>query len=141
MALFATELFAHFVYSPTLSYHELLEREEELKIFLSQMVEEQGGDFLHFEATGDALRAQCVFPDYREDAFHALCDVLAPQMKGDVEARLLFVSKDLDHLHVYALNNSKWKEATIVLPPGPIALEIIEESAPPPKKVKSKKKG
>lgn len=141
MALFTTELFAHFVYSPKLSYHELLGREEELKIFVSRLVEEQGGDFLHFEATGDALRAQCVFPEYHEDAFHALCDVLASEMNADVEARLLFVSKELDHLHLYALNSGKWKEAAIVLPPGPIAQEIIEESAPSPEKVRGRKKG
>lgn len=141
MALFATELFAHFVYSPKLSYHELLDREEDLKIFVSRLMEEQGGEFLHFEATGDALRAQCAFAEYHEDAFHSLCDALVPEMNGEVEVRLLFASKDLDYLHLYALSDGEWKEATIVLPPGPIAQEIIKESALPPKKVKAKNKG
>ena len=140
MAQFATELFAHFVYSPKLSYHELLDRDEELKIFISRLIEEQNGEYPHFEAMGDALRAQCVFAEYGEDLFHALCDAVAPVMDGDVEARLLFVSKDLDHVHQYTISKKKWQEAVVLLPPGPIGLSLIEENDPQPLTA-GKKKG
>mgnify|MGYP003622724622 CR=1 FL=1 len=139
MAQFATELFAHFVYSSKLSYHDLLEREEELKIFASRLMEDQGGEYLHFEALGDALRAQCVFSGYDEDLFHALCDALAPAMDDHVEARLLFVSKDLDHLHLYTISKGKWQESSLILPLGPIGKALAEEDAPPPKTPRKKK--
>ena len=139
MAQFATELFAHFVYSSKLSYHDLLDREDELKIFITRLVEEQGGEYLHFEALGDALRAQCVFAGYHEDLFHALTDAVAPAMDGNVEARLLFVSKDLDYLHLYTLSEGKWQEACLTLPPGPIGRALIEEDALPLKTLRRKK--
>ena len=120
MAQYATELFAHFVYSPEMSYHELLDKEEELKIFFSRLVEDHSGDFLHFEADGDALCAQCVFTEYTEDRFHDFCDGLAPAMDGTVEARLLFVSKNLDFLHIFAVEKGTWTESVIHLPPAGI---------------------
>ncbi len=124
MAQHASELFAHFVYSPEMSYHELLDKEEELKIFYSRLVEEHNGEFLHFEAVGDALRAQNVFADHDEERFHVFCDDLAPAMEGHVEGRLLFVSKELDFLHIYHLSDGQWQESTIFMPLGPIGRRL-----------------
>ena len=140
MAQFATELFAHFVYSSTLSYHDLLDSEEELKILFSRLVEDQGGEFMHFEAMGDGLRAQCVFAAYDEEIFHALCDAIAPAMNDEVEARLLFVSKDLEELHLYIVSGHKWQEAILFVPPGPIGRALLEEKTPTPGKLRPKKK-
>jgi hypothetical protein len=120
MARYMTELFAHILYSPSLSYHDLLEREEELKTFWGLLAEMRGGEYLHFEAQGDALLVQCVFPAYGEDLFHALCDALAGRMNGDMEARLLFVSKDLSLLHLYVVSRGRWRESLLRLPLGPI---------------------
>jgi hypothetical protein len=120
MAHYMTELFAHILYSPNLSYHDLLDREEELKGFLGLLLETHGGEFLQFEAQGDALLVQCVFPGYGEDLFHALCDALAERMLGDTETRLLFVSKDLTLLHLYILSQGRWQESLLSLPLGPI---------------------
>ncbi len=128
MASFATELFAHFVYSPELSYHDLLAREGSLKTFVTQVLDECGGEFAHFEALSDTLRAQCVFTQHDEELFHEICEKLAPAMDADVEGRLLFVSKELDFLHIYALSNGSWEESCINLPmAGPLGRALMEE--------------
>lgn len=129
MAQNATELFAQFVYSLELSYHSLLERESELKVLATEILEQNGGEFIHFEEMGDTMRAQCVFARYDEDLFHDICEDVAPLMDGFVEARLLFVNKDLDELHIYAINNGKWSESCLRLPhAGPIGKAVLEKN-------------
>jgi hypothetical protein len=126
MAYHMTELFAQILYSSSLSYHDLLDREEELKAFLGLLVETHNGEYLHFEAQGDALQVQCVFPEYGEDFFHTLCDSLAGKAKGEVEARLLFVSKDLSFLHLYIVSEGRWRESFLRLPLGPIGNALAD---------------
>jgi hypothetical protein len=127
MARYRTDLFVHILYSPSLSYHDLLDREEELKGFLGLLAETHGGEYLHFEAQGDALLVQCVFPEYGEDFFHALCEALAERMGRDLEARLLFVSKDLSFLHLYVVSKGGWQEAVLRLPVGPIGSALADD--------------
>ena len=130
MARHATELFAHFVYSQELSYDDLLAREDELKSQVEALLQESGGEFIHFEAMGDALHAQCVFQEYGEELFHGICATIAPRMDGHVEARLLFVSKDLECLHLYAASDKKWHEAVLQLPmAGPLGEVLRKERA------------
>ncbi len=116
MPHFATELFAHFVYSPELSYHDLLEREEELKLLVQATLVSNDAEFIHFEAMGDTLHAQCMLTAYGEDVFHSICEALAAQVPADVEGRLFFVSKELYHVHLYTFFNGKWQEACMQLP-------------------------
>lgn len=130
MAHNATELFAQFVYSPDLSYHSLMERESELKTAVTGILEQYGGEFIHFEEMGDTMRAQCAFARYEEDLFHDLCDDIAPHMDSFVEARLLFVNKDLDTLHIYAISNGNWRESCLSLPDaGPLTRELLERES------------
>ena len=42
----ACEMFAHFVYGPDLSYHELLEREESFKTLAHGIFIEAGGELV-----------------------------------------------------------------------------------------------
>jgi hypothetical protein len=122
-------MFAHFVYSPELTYDALLARENEIKQWVEQALTSNGGEFIHYEAVGDALHAQCVFPEHAEAVFHAVCDVLGPHMDGLVEGRLLFVEKALGHLHLYALANRSWREACLGLPPaGTLGDEDMNQS-------------
>ena len=130
MARNATELFAQFVYSLELSYDSLLERESELKASVSAILEQYGGEFIHFEEMGDTMRAQCAFAKYEEDLFHDICDDIAPQMDSFVEARLLFVNRDLDLLHIFVLNNGKWQEGCLRLPEaGPLSRALLDKNA------------
>lgn len=131
MARFATELFIQCVYSLDLSYHDLLEREAALKVELTTILEQSEGEYIHFEVMGDVMRVQCVFPRYAEDVFHALCGRVAPLMDGQVEAKMLFVSKDLDFLHIYTLSKGEWLESCLHVPAaGPLtrALRDLDPS-------------
>lgn len=131
MAHYATELFVQCIYSLDLSYDDLIAKESSLKVSLNQIFEDNRGEFINFEEMGDTMRAQCVFPEYTENLFHTLCDSVAPYMDGSVEARLLFVCKDLDFLHIYTISNQKWQECAVHLPPaGPIT-DVLREQDPP----------
>jgi hypothetical protein len=129
MAQYATELFAQFVYSLELSYHDLLEREADLKVSLALVLEQHGGEFVHFEEKGDTMRVQCVFDKYDEELFHSICDEIASGIDSHVEARLLFVSKDLDFLHIFTMHEEKWQECCLSLPQaGPLGRALLENS-------------
>ena len=128
MAQNATEFFAQFVYSLELSYDSVMERESELKAAVVAILEQNSGEFIHFEEMGDTMRAQCVFARYEEALFHDICDDIAPYMDSFVEARLLFVDKDLHSLHVYTISNGKWQECSLSLPAsGPLSLALLEQ--------------
>jgi hypothetical protein len=128
MAHKATEFFAQFVYSLDLSYHSLLEREGELKTTAAAILEQHGGEFIHFEEIGDTMRAQCIFEPYEEALFHNVCDALAPHMDDVVEARLLFVNKDLNFLHIYTISRGIWQECCLQLPEtGPLGRSLLED--------------
>ncbi len=130
MARNATELFAQFVYSVELSYDSLMERESELKTSFTEILEQHGGEFIHFEEMGDTMRAQCAFARYEEDLFHDICDDIAPQMDSFVEARFLFVDKDVNSLHIFVINNGKWKESCLRLPEaGPLSRALLDKDS------------
>ena len=128
MAHYAAELFVQCVYSLDLTYHELIEAEGALKISMTAILEQHGGEFIHFEEMGDTMRAQCVFNEHSESLCHAVCDALAPLMDGRVEARLLCIDKDLDALLYYTLSQNTWQEAALRLPlAGPLSKALREQ--------------
>ncbi len=118
MSFYKVELFGHVVYSPDLSYDDLLAREEEVKALVQEVLEREQGKFIHFEALGDTLRFQCVRPDEQEGSFHAVCVALAPHVRNGLDARLLLVDKDLDTVYFYSIANGRWQEAVMGLPPA-----------------------
>ena len=141
MSFLQIELFGHVVYSPDLSYQDLLTREEEVKALVQGVLETAGGDFIHFEALGDTLRFQCVFPEERDAVFHSICDGLAPHVKNGLDARMLMVDKDLGAVYFYSLTDGRWQEAVIGLPPAghlappqAVKLEKMTTDHPKPKK-------
>ncbi len=142
MSYHKVELFGHVVYSPDLSYDDLLSREEEIKAMAQSVLEKADGEFIHFEALGDTLRFQCVLPEEREEAFHTICDNLAPFVKNGLDVRLLMVDKDLNALYFYSITGGKWQEATIgLLPAGFMApAKAVKLAKSPTDHPKSKKK-
>ncbi|SBV93505.1 conserved hypothetical protein [uncultured delta proteobacterium] len=142
MSFHKVEVFGHVVYSPDLSYDDLLAREEGIKAMVQTVLEKAGGDFIHFEALGDALRFQCVLTEEREEAFHAICDNLAPAVKNGLDARLLMVDKDLDTLYFYSVTGGKWQEALVGLPPAGYTAppQAVKLEKPPTDHARSKKK-
>lgn len=126
MATYKTELFGHLVYSPELSYEDLLAREEEAKLLLQSVLLEHGAEFLNFEALGDTLRAQCVFSGGDEAFYQDICTAMSPVLRDGITGRLLFVDKDLEILHLYALADGKWQEAVLHVPePGFLDLAAL----------------
>lgn len=131
MAQYAAELFVQCVYSLELSYEDLIAAEAELKVQFTSILEQNGAEFIHFEEMGDTMRVQCVFATYTENLFHSICDLLAPFMDGRVEARLLFVNKDLNFLHIYTISNNSWQECSLHMPAaGPLTRELREQDPP-----------
>ena len=131
MAHHATELFIQCVYSLELSYHELLEKEAALKPAVTRILEEAGGEFIHFEEMGDTMRIQCVLPEYGEELFHPLLEGIARLMDGQVECRVLFVHKDLGFLHIAAVSRGVWQESCLHLPaPGPLTRALRDQDPP-----------
>lgn len=142
MAYKKIELFGHIVYSPDLSYHDLLEREESVKNMVQEVLESSGGSYIHFEALGDTLRFQCALAEERDEIFHNICDDFAPHVKDGLDARLLIVDKDLDTLYSYSIVNGKWQEAVIGLPAAgrlddapPVKVANISTDHPVPGKI------
>ncbi len=124
MAKHSTEWFGHFFYSPELSYEELLEYEAGLKETVQVILEGEHAEFIHFEAEGDSLLAQCVFSDFTEDLFHRVCDSLAQHIKNTVECKILCVDKTLASLLVYSIRENAWQESGLDLPSGPIEVSL-----------------
>ena len=134
MARYAAELFVQCVYSLELTYDELIAAEGELKVAMTAILEKNDAEFIHFEEMGDMMRVQCVFSTYGENLFHAVCDGIAPLMNGTVEARLLFVDKDLDSMHFYTVSDKKWQEAVLHMPAAGPLTRTLREQDPPTKK-------
>jgi hypothetical protein len=139
VAAYQTEFFGYFVYSPELSYEELLRREESFKLAVRDSLSGSEAEFIHFEADGDGLRVQCALKDDNENVFQEICAGIAPHVRNGIDGRLLFVNKNLHALHAYSLYAGEWQEAVIVMPP-PGRLEahrpplVSNQPRPAPKK-------
>lgn len=148
MSQFTIELFGHIVYSPDLSYHDLLDREEQAKAKVQDVLEKASAEFIHFEALGDILRFQCALPEQNDAVFHSICDDLAPFVTNGLDARLLLVDRDLNAVYFYTIVNGKWQEATIGFPPPgylapkpePVVLKAQTEHLEGTKQTKPKNK-
>ena len=98
-----------------------------LKAAVTAIWEQYGGEFIHFEEMGDTMRAQCAFAKYDEELFHDICEDIAPHMDSFVEARLLFINKDLETLHIFTISNGRWQECCLSLPDtGPLGRALLE---------------
>jgi hypothetical protein len=115
--IYAAECFGYFVYSPALTYEELLAREEEVKAAVGGILADCDAAHIHFESSGDALHLQCALQEHSEAVFHDICDKLAPYMDNNIDGRLLMVRTSLQTLHAYSLHEGKWQEAVVNMPP------------------------
>lgn len=114
MASHNCELFGHIRYRSELSYNELYAIEADLIDELHAALSRLGADHIDLVGQGDALRAQCMFAEYDEALFHALCDAMAAFLPASkVRGRLLFVHKDLAMIHLYCFHDTGWKEAIV----------------------------
>ena len=128
MPKYRTELFGQFIYSPDISYDDMLSLEDELKVFVSEKMEEFGGAFLHFESEGDRTFFQCVFSEFDENLFNATASALN-RTDGKVESKLFFVDKELVSAYFYALSKGKLSGHKVSLPAaGPVDKALLAET-------------
>ena len=101
--LLLTEMFGHFIYSPELSYEDLMAKERLLIQTVDDILQNAGTEHIQFESLGDVMRVQCAFAEHDDALFHSLCRKIAPYVNKDVEARLLFVDKNLHVMNLYTI--------------------------------------
>ncbi|MDR2826366.1 MAG: hypothetical protein LBV76_06175, partial [Deltaproteobacteria bacterium] len=121
MPKYSAELFGQLIYSPEISYEDLLPLEEELVLFVRQTLEHFNGQFISFEPEGDHTFFQCVFQNFDESFFTSVGQMLKDKIKDKVEGKLFFVDKALSSVYFYALNNGALQAHKVTLPTaGPI---------------------
>jgi hypothetical protein len=127
MPKYRTELFGQLIYSPEISYADLLPLEEELMLFVRQTLEQFDGQFISFEPEGDHTFFQCVFQGCADSLFTSIGQTLKEKIAGLVEGKLFFVDKALSAVYFYALNKGALQGQKMVLPAaGPIDKAMSE---------------
>ena len=116
MAKFRYEMFGHLVYDDSLTYEELIAREEQLTTEFSARLKGMEASHIHFEPQGDALYVQCVFAEKDANDFESVCHSLCELVGKEVAARLLFVGKELDGLWCFFIHNGLCQTAELCLP-------------------------
>ena len=116
MSKFRCEMFGHFVYDESLSYHELLDVEARLIGNIQLLLEDNSAEHIDFSPLGDELMVQCAFEAYEETLFRSLSDGLRPTLPEAVDAKLLFVDKHLASLYVFHINSQQDKGQHLNLP-------------------------
>ena len=130
MPKYRAELFGQLIYSPEISYEDMLPLEEELILFVRQTLEHYHGQFISFDPEGDHTFFKCVFQTFDEDLFAALGQRLKDKISDKVEGKLFFVDKALASAYFCALNNETLETRTITLPAaGPIDQALTEGKA------------
>ena len=111
-----TEMFGNFIYSPELSYNELLVLEGTLKDEISEVLYDNEAEHISYDVSSDSIRIQCSFAQYNEHFFHKICDQILPFLKFNVEGKILFLHRDISTIHIYTIFNGDWQEASIFVP-------------------------
>ena len=111
-----SEVFGEFTYSQSISYEDLLSREQKLLEELDHIFLDAGAEYLDFTPLGDILKLQCGFESHNLDLFQEIAQKIAIIMPGKVPGRLVCLQKNLDSFHIYWLERGQWREADIDLP-------------------------
>lgn len=130
MPKYRTELFGQLIYSPDISYEDLLPLEEDLMSHATEKLEAAKAHFIHFESEGDRTFFQCVFREFGEELFASVAKSLAVKTDGQVECKLFFVDKELSSVYFYALSKGRLKANKVALPvSGPIDKTLQDAAA------------
>lgn len=112
-----TEVFGEFTYSQSLSYHDLLSKEQQLLEDLDHIFLDAGAEYLDFTPLGDILKAQCGFETHDLDLFRKIADKIAEALPERVRGRLFCLEKNLASCHVFWLKRGQWQEYDQRIPP------------------------
>lgn len=130
MPKYRTELYGQLIYSPDISYEDLLPLEEDLMAHVTEKLEASKAHFVHFESEGDRTFFQCVFQEFGEELFALVARSIAVKTDGKVECKLFFVDKELSSVYFYALSKGKLKANKVALPvAGPIDNALLKSDS------------
>ena len=116
MAKYRYEMFANLMYGDALTYEELIEREQTLKIELTGYLQSVGASHLDFQPQGDALYVQCVFAEQDARNFEGVSEVVAQLAGNDVEGRMVFFGRDLGRIYCFFLADMECEGGRLNLP-------------------------
>ena len=119
MEAMITELFGHLVYAESLTYDELLDREEQLINDIETILEHAEGEHMEFNPLGDALMFQCEFTHHKLYIFRKLACDLVEVLPTGIEGRVLFLSHDLADSTLYWVKPNEWHEDKFIIPLDP----------------------
>lgn len=118
MSIFSCTMHGHIMYDDNITYQELMETEERVKVNMRAALEECGGQHFDFTPQADSLLVECVFPEVDREKNRAICDSVIRLFGSTVLARFMFVDKQMDGVVFYFLGRGKWHEQALSIP-GP----------------------
>lgn len=119
MDKYNSKVYGTFVYADSLTYQELLEREEGLKENLDKLFLEFGAKHIDFTPLGDMLMFQCMFEEHDNEKYRELAARCAAFLPEKISARLLFLEKNLDSCNLFWIESLQWQEVRVRLPVTP----------------------
>ncbi len=128
MPKYKTEVFGQFIYSPEISYDELLKLEEDIKSFITDTMESFGAEFLAFESEGDRTFFQGILQERGGELAEKIAAAFTRKLNEHTECKLMFVDKMLCEHHFYALNHKGAKLEKMTMPAaGPLDKALLAE--------------
>ena len=96
------EMFAHFYYSPSITYEELHQKEAELLQGVDLLLAGEGAIHLEFIPGSDNLAVQGEFEEFSQELFNRLAERVRGLLPAQTESRLVFVEKEnLEKILIY----------------------------------------
>ena len=119
MAKYPCELFAHFYYSPKLTYEELHQKESELLQEVDLLLTNEGGIHLEFTPGSDSLAVQGELAEFNRKFSDRIAEQIRKLLPAQIEVRMLLVEKeDMGSVLLYSITPKKaeCKETAIKRP-------------------------
>ncbi|SHN66301.1 hypothetical protein [Desulfovibrio litoralis] len=116
MSQTASEMILSFIYSPELSYSELLETESVLKEELAELLSKYNAFHLLYETSGDTFKVQCSFNEYNTEFCREFARELLEILHQQIEAKIIFVDKEAHSVIAFTLFNHNCEELQLNIP-------------------------
>jgi len=111
-----TEIFGEFTYPESMTYEELLDTEEFLKVQLDSLFLDAGAEHLDFTPLGDILMLQCAFECRNLEILRDIVQEVASLLPEDMCGRILCLEKNLVSYHLFWIKRGEWQEGEYNLP-------------------------
>ena len=116
MARHHYEMFGNLTYGESLTYEELISREQSLMAEFTAYLQNAGASHIDFQPLGDALYVQCVFDDQDARNFEHLAEALAKLAGRHVEGRMVFLDRELRRIYCFFFVDGSCQGGRLNLP-------------------------